>query len=219
MKEIIFSGVLLVKRGPLTINLKCMIKNIIILGTGVLFVGGILFLSNRSEQNQSTIKSKEETNNSVVSDTEKGQSQGWRDAELVDVRTKKKFRINDFKGEHVLFESFAVWCPTCLKQQNEIKKMRGNEGENVIHIGLDTDPNENSEKVFSFVRDNEFNWLYAISPIDMTRSLIDEFGLGIVNAPQAPIVHICPDGKAEMLDRGVKTSQELNEAIIKGCGK
>ncbi len=221
MKEIIFAGVLLVKRETLIFKLKYMIKNISILGAVIVVVSGIFFLSNRSEQNQNDVVTSSD-NGEIVSGFNRGntdQSQGWRDVELVDIRTEKKFRISDFKGEHVLFESFAVWCPTCLKQQNEIKKMRENEIEKVIHIGLDTDPNEDSDKVLGFVKDNEFNWLYAISPISMTRSLIDEFGLGVVNAPQAPIVHICPDGKVEMLKRGVKTSTELNEIVTRGCGK
>ena len=45
----------------------------------------------------------------------------WMNTELKDVRIGETFKISDFRGEPVLVESFAVWCPTCTKQQNEIK--------------------------------------------------------------------------------------------------
>jgi hypothetical protein len=39
----------------------------------------------------------------------------WMDVELTDVATGQKFKISDFKGKTVMLESFAVWCPTCLR--------------------------------------------------------------------------------------------------------
>jgi len=188
-------------------------KSIIIISSIVIAVGFVIFLVGNSTSQKD---SKNNQNNVTVSDS---QSQGWRNAELIDVRTGEKFRISDFEEKHVIIESFAVWCPTCLKQQNEVKKMRAGENDDVVHIGLDTDPNEDIEKVRDFVIANNFDWFYVVSPIDMTRDLIDEFGLGIVNAPQAPMIHICPDGSAEMLKNGIKTAEELNDIVENGCSK
>ena len=68
-------------------------------------------------------------------------ARSWMDIELTDVRTGQTFRISDFSGKPILLESFAVWCPTCLRQQNEIKKVKSSEGDDIVHISLDTDPN------------------------------------------------------------------------------
>ena len=46
---------------------------------------------------------------------------GWKETKLKDIKTGKEFKISDFAGKSILLESFAVWCPTCTKQQNEIK--------------------------------------------------------------------------------------------------
>lgn len=137
----------------------------------------------------------------------------WKDMELKDIATGEIFRISDFEGKPVLLESFAVWCPTCLEQQKEIKKLYLSEGDAIIHISLDTDPNENEDAVRDHYTRNEFDWYFAISPNEYTQSLIDEFGLEIVSAPSAPIVLIREDQSARLLPRGVKTADELKAEV------
>ena len=141
----------------------------------------------------------------------------WRDYEISDVSTGTQFKISDFKGKIVLIESFAVWCPTCLQQQKQIKILKQSEGDAVIHISLDTDPNEDEEIIQGHITRNGFDWYFAISPPNMTRNLIDQFGLGFVNAPAAPVVLICEDQSARFLGRGVKSADKLKSEIDKGC--
>jgi thiol-disulfide isomerase/thioredoxin len=136
----------------------------------------------------------------------------WYNAELVDVNTDSNFKVSDF-DEPVLLESFAVWCPTCTKQQKNIKKLHEEIGDSVVSIGLDTDPNEDASKVKSHTEKNGFDWRYSISPSDVTNSLKDDFGVGFLNAPSAPVAIICPDGQAKNLDRGVKSVDELKDAV------
>jgi len=88
---------------------------------------------------------------------------GWMDIELTDVATGQTFKVSDFKGKPILLESFAVWCPTCLAQQKEMKKVKQIKGENIIHISLDTEPNEDEDKVREHIRRNELDW-YASHP-------------------------------------------------------
>lgn len=141
----------------------------------------------------------------------------WMDIELTDVATGQKFRVSDFKGKPILLESFAVWCPTCLAQQYEIRKVKESEGEAIIHISLDTDPNEDAEKVREHIERNGLNWYFAVSPIELTEALIDDFGLNIVAAPRAPVVLICEDQSARFLRSGVKPADELLSEVEKGC--
>ena len=137
----------------------------------------------------------------------------WWSAELKDIRTGENFRISDFEGKPILVESFAVWCPTCTKQQRETKKFEAEIGDAVISISLDTDPNEDESRIKKHIDENGFDWYYAISPIEVTKSLIDDFGVEIVNAPFVPVILICEDGSARKLNRGVKNVDNLKTAI------
>ncbi|WP_342304828.1 redoxin family protein [Methanolobus sp. ZRKC5] len=144
----------------------------------------------------------------------------WRDTELTDIATGETFRISDFKGSPVMLESFAVWCPTCLKQQKEVQTFRlteGNTSNNVVHISLDTDPNEDEEQVREYFENNGFDWYFAIAPPEMTRSMIDELGPQVVVAPSAPVVLICEDQSARLMARGVKSPEDLQEELDQGC--
>ena len=141
----------------------------------------------------------------------------WMDIELTDVATGQTFRISDFKGKPVLMESFAVWCPTCLAQQKELQKLQTSEGDDVIHISLDTDPNEDAEKIREHIQRYGLDWYFAVSPIELTQALIDEFGLDFVSAPRAPVVLICKDGSARFLRSGVKPVEELAAEVTQGC--
>ncbi len=141
----------------------------------------------------------------------------WMDIELTDVRTGQTFRISDFSGKPILLESFAVWCPTCLRQQNEIKKVKSSEGDDIVHISLDTDPNEDVNKVREHLDSYDFDWYFAVAPIELTNALVDDFGLSVVNAPSAPVILICDDQSSRMLRNGVKSADDLIDEIQKGC--
>jgi thiol-disulfide isomerase/thioredoxin len=141
----------------------------------------------------------------------------WMEIELTDVATGETFKISDFKGKPILLESFAVWCPTCLAQQKEVKKVKQTEGENIIHISLDTDPNEDERKVREHIEINELDWYFAVSPVELTQALIDEFGLSFVSAPRAPVVLICEEQSTRFLRSGVKSAEELISEVEEGC--
>lgn len=169
----------------------------------------IFFLSGCLTQDSSDDEVTAPQNNGVASI--------WMDIELIDVATGEPFRISDFKGKPVLIESFAVWCPTCLQQQKQIDELRSAEGDSIIHISLDTDPNEDENSIREHIETNGFDWYYAVSPINLTIALMDEFGQTVVFAPGAPVVLVCEDGSARLLRNGVKSADELLIEVEKGC--
>jgi len=140
----------------------------------------------------------------------------WLNFKLTDVITGEVFTINDFKGKPVLLESFAVWCPTCLTQQKQIAELHEREGDAIIHISIDTDPNETAGKVIDHAERNGFDWYFAVSPAELTNALIDDFGLGVVIAPSAPVILINADQSARLLGSGVKSAADLLAEIEKG---
>jgi cytochrome oxidase Cu insertion factor (SCO1/SenC/PrrC family) len=137
----------------------------------------------------------------------------WYNAELKNINTGETFTISQLNDKPILLESFAVWCPTCTRQQKEIKALHDEIGESVVSVSLDTDANEDESKVLAHTQENGFTWHYAVSPSDVTQSLIDDFGVGIVNAPSAPLILICPDSSIKEFGRGIKKVSELKEAI------
>ncbi|OVE74910.1 hypothetical protein BVX95_00840 [archaeon D22] len=141
----------------------------------------------------------------------------WKDYELKDVRSGEFYKVNDFRGKPVLVESFAVWCPTCTRQQKILKEFHEEVGDSVVSIALDTDPNEDESKVLEHIESNGFDWYYSVSPIQLTQDLIDMYGFRIVNAPSVPMILVCEDGSERLLDTGIKTIEELKEEISKGC--
>jgi thiol-disulfide isomerase/thioredoxin len=142
----------------------------------------------------------------------------WMLAELADAVTGEVFRIADFYGRPVLVESFAVWCPICLRQQREMAELLESAGEAIVHVSLDTDPNEDLDAVRAHMQQHGFDWWFAVAPLPVTQALISEFGLSVVNAPGAPVVLVGPHGSSRLLPRGVKTAEELLEAVEEGAG-
>ena len=149
--------------------------------------------------------------------TSPDEASAWMDIPLTDVTTGEEFRISDFKGKPVLLESFAVWCPTCLRQQKQMEELQARKGEAIVHISLDTDPNEDVALVKEHMERNGLNWYFVVSPTELTNALIDEFGLAVVSAPSAPVVLVCADQSARLLKSGVKSADTLLAEIEMGC--
>lgn len=141
----------------------------------------------------------------------------WHTASLKDVNSGQEFKVSDFRGKKVLVESFAVWCPVCKKQQENIKELHEEIGDEVISISLDTDPNEDEQIVSDHAKANGFNWRYAVAPKEMTQSLVNEFGIIVASAPSAPVILVCEDGSSRLMKRGIKSVEELKRELETGC--
>lgn len=138
----------------------------------------------------------------------------WRGMQLKDIRTQNQFTVNEFDNP-VILESFAVWCPLCTKQQVELQKLH--ELMEVVTISVNTDPNEDEQAVLQHIESNRFTGLYAVAPKEFTQSLIDEFGVGVVNAPSVPKILICPDGTTHFMKKGVTLVEQLQSEINTLC--
>lgn len=146
-----------------------------------------------------------------------GQAQDWKNIPLRDVHTGEIFRISDFAGKPILLQSFAVWCSTCRKQQQQLQQLQESVGDEVIIVSLDVDPNEDERSVRDHAIQNGFDWPFVVSPPELTQALINEFGTAIVIAPMAPIVLLCDDQQGRLLNRGVKKTDKLQEEIDRDC--
>lgn len=140
---------------------------------------------------------------------------GWQSIVLTDVRSGEEFTVNDF-DKPVLLETFAIWCPKCKSQQNNVKELHEMVGDAVVSIGVNVDPNEDEAMVLEYITSNGFDWKYVVAPQEFTQSIVDEFGVGVANAPSTPIVLVCPDKSATLLSSGLKDANTL-KAAYEGC--
>jgi len=139
----------------------------------------------------------------------------WFNASLTDARTGQAFNINDFQGKVVLVETMAIWCSNCLKQQGQVKVLHEQLGarDDFISIGLDIDPNENIDSLKVYVEDKGFDWLYAVPSRDVSREIASLYGDQFLNPPSTPIVVIDRHGEAHPLPFGIKSADDLMQAI------
>ncbi len=139
----------------------------------------------------------------------------WFNAELTNVNTGQTFKITDFKGKVVLVETMAVWCPTCLRQQNNVRALHEALGErdDFISVALDIDPNEEADFLQQHAAKHGFDWVYAVTGPEVAREIGQLYGLQFLNPPSAPMFIIDRHGAVQLLPFGVKDAQTLQEAI------
>ena len=89
----------------------------------------------------------------------------WFSAALTDAATGETFTIQDFKGKVVLVETMAMWCPTCLRQQKEVKALHDLLGErdDFVSVGIGVDINENLAALKDYTAKNGFDWTYTVA--------------------------------------------------------
>lgn len=139
------------------------------------------------------------------------ESPAWFSVALTNVRTGETFTIQDLKGKVILVETMAVWCSNCLRQQGQVKELHGLLGErdDFVSIGLDIDLNEDASKLKDFVDAQGFNWLYAVSPAEVSRDLSSLYGDQFLNPPSTPMLVIDRHGVVHPLPFGIKSAEAL----------
>lgn len=168
-------------------------KHYVIGAVALLVAGGLAYQLNS------------ETTNNTTSD--------WKQIELEDVRNGETYTVAEL-DKPVIVETFAVWCPTCTRQQEAVKTFK--ENSDVESISLDVDPEETPEKIRSHIERQGFDWRYSVAPPEMSRALAQEYGNVMLNPPSAPMVLVCENG-TRLLPTGVKPASQIQEEVNKGC--
>ncbi|MDD1716983.1 MAG: hypothetical protein LUQ45_01870 [Methanoregulaceae archaeon] len=113
--------------------------------------------------------------------------------------------------------SFTVSCPICTAQQQEIMKLRDRTLDSFVFVALDIDPNENEERIGSHISQHNFSGYYAVSPPEMTRVLISEFGIDQITPASAPIILICNHTSVYAFAGGLKSADLLQARLEIRC--
>jgi thiol-disulfide isomerase/thioredoxin len=139
----------------------------------------------------------------------------WFGYELVDVRTGETFTMNDYAGKVVLVETMAMWCPNCIFQAAEVRKMHEMLGnpEDLISVSLDVDVNEDAASLKEYTEEFGFEWHFAISGTPVSRALGNLYTAQYLNPPLSPMLVIDRNGDVHHLEYGKKSAEMLVETI------
>lgn len=170
-----------------------------------------------------TTQTNEPENQDIVAQTEEvddtqapaKDTPDWFDVPLVDVRTGQTFTINDHHGKVILVETLAMWCSSCLKQQNEVKALHEllSAEDRFVSIGLDIDINEEAEDLKAYTDNNQFDWLYVIAPVEVAREISMLYGAQFLNPPSTPILVIDKSGEVHLMNFGIKSADDLYDFV------
>ena len=140
----------------------------------------------------------------------------WFSIKMTDVRTGETFTINDFSGKVVLIQTIAQWCPNCLFQQGETRKMAKQLGnpEDLILLSLDVDLHEDEASLKKYTEDFGFEWRFAVASLEVGRALGNLYNAEYLNPPLEPMLLIDRQGKAYQLPYGLKEADKL-QSIVK----
>jgi hypothetical protein len=115
----------------------------------------------------------------------------------------------------VLVETLAMWCPTCLRQQKEVKALHELLGkrDDFQSVGIGVDINESLAALKDYTAKNGFDWLYTVASADLAREIGERYGQQFLNPPSAPMLIIDRHGEAHPLPFGVKSAADLQKAL------
>jgi thiol-disulfide isomerase/thioredoxin len=139
----------------------------------------------------------------------------WFNFKMTDVRTGKTFTISDFAGKVVLIETIAEWCPNCLFQQGETRKMGKQLGnpEDLILISLDVDSHEDEASLKKYTDEFGFEWRFAVASLEVERAMGNLYSAEYLNPPLEPMLLIDRQGNAHQLPYGLKEADKLQKIL------
>ena len=139
----------------------------------------------------------------------------WFSMELTDVQTGETFTMNDYAGKVVLLETMAIWCPNCVVQAHEVRKLHEALGnpEDLISVTLDVDVNEDSDSLKEYAYGYGFEWHFAVAPLEVARELGNLYSAQYLNPPLSPMLIIDRKGNVHHLEYGFKNLETLQSAV------
>ena len=130
------------------------------------------------------------------------------DFDAVDI-TGKDLKLSEFKGKIVILDFWATWCPPCLKEIPNLKKIYSKYKDDdfeIISIALERKPKEHALK---FVSDNDMDWVHIIDK-DKGKEIATEYKIRYI-----PTMYII-NKKGEIVEsglRGEKLAEKIGELL------
>ena len=116
--------------------------------------------------------------------------------------------LSQFKGDVVILQAMASWCPSCKLQAHQIKPVyEQNKGKGLTVISLDIQPERSSlSDLKGFKEKYGGDWDFGFYP-----QLISQYNVRSLDAT----IIIDKNGKIAARDDGITTTDELEGILIK----
>jgi len=139
----------------------------------------------------------------------------WFNIQLTDAQTGKTFTMNDYAGKVVLVETMAIWCPNCIVQATQVRKLHEALGnpDDLISVSLDVDVNEDETSLKEYASSYLFDWHFSVAPLGVARALGNLYSAEYLNPPLSPMLVIDRDGNVHQLDYGLKDAETLQKIV------
>lgn len=134
--------------------------------------------------------------------------EAWLGIELL-TADGKTVRLSDFAGHPVLVELMSTWCASCADQQDTIRDSRMAFPAGTVIVSLDVDPASAPGTLAPYAASRGYDWVFAPSPVELSRALQAQFGDAVLNPAATPIVVIDPAGAASLAPLGHKDAAAL----------
>jgi len=139
----------------------------------------------------------------------------WFTMELMDVQTGETFTMDDYAGKVILLETMAMWCPNCMVQAHEVRKLHDllEIPDDLISVSLDVDLNEDEASMKEYISGYGFEWHFAVAPILVARALGTLYSAQYLNPPLSPMLLIDREGNVHQLEYGKKDAGTLRQIV------
>lgn len=139
----------------------------------------------------------------------------WFGFTLTDAQTAETFTVSDYAGKVVLLETMAMWCPNCIVQAHEVRRLHELLGDpdDLISVSLDVDVNEDEASLKEYAQSYGFKWHFAVAPLEVARALGNLYTAQYLNPPLSPMMIIDRDGNVHHLEYGLKKAETLKEKV------
>jgi len=113
----------------------------------------------------------------------------WFNIPFTDARTNKEITLADFRGKTVIVQSMGIGCVPCTEQQHRSAAVLPNfSTDQVAYISLDVVPGQDTAQLMTYANENSFPWTFATNTANLLRTLIQKFGLSVVNIDSVPLL-------------------------------
>lgn len=138
----------------------------------------------------------------------------WLSVKFTDAVTGKDFMINDFKGKVVVVDLMAVWCPNCLREQQQLKALRDIVSpDDLVVVTLGIDLHEDAAVLKKYAQENGFEWRYAVAPLEAMRDIGNLYGARFMDPTLSPTLIVDRQGEIYTMNFGYKKAEDIKKAI------
>jgi peroxiredoxin len=129
---------------------------------------------------------------------------------FTNARTGETFSLEDFAGKTVVVEPMAIWCGACRGQlRRDAQAMAQLNSEDYVLVALSVDDRTSNQALAAYADRHDFDFVFAIAPLEMLLKLRTMFGRGALNPPATPHFFISPTGQISGLSVGAMKPEDL----------